>query len=133
FGPSRASDVQLRRRIRQWQPQLRTLFLMRVVSLKYRLQLPGFELPENLLACLREYDERSAQMLEEMADEIEGKATRKVTGEESSELLRRVLQASSGPESRQLLAARVDSFDSFFTLLNSIDRVTASLAQAIGG
>ena len=43
FGPSRRDDLALRDRIRRWQPQLRALFIMRVASLKYRLQLPGFD------------------------------------------------------------------------------------------
>ena len=59
--------------IRRWQPQLRALFLMRVASLKYRLQLPGFVLPEAVIASLQAYDECSAQMLENLADRMEGK------------------------------------------------------------
>ena len=43
FGPSRQRDLELRSQIRGWQPDLRTLFLMRIASLKYRLRLPGFE------------------------------------------------------------------------------------------
>jgi multidrug resistance protein MdtO len=46
FGSSRQHDLRLRDQIRRWQPQLRTLFVMRLTSWKYRLRLPGFELPE---------------------------------------------------------------------------------------
>jgi multidrug resistance protein MdtO len=46
FGPTRQQDLALRERIRKWQPQLRMLFLMRTALIKYRLRLPGFELPE---------------------------------------------------------------------------------------
>ncbi len=73
FGPSRHRDLALRDRIRRWQPQLRTLFLMRGASLKYRLQLPGFLLPEAVIDALQAYDDASAQMLENIADRMEGK------------------------------------------------------------
>jgi multidrug resistance protein MdtO len=74
FGPSRQQDLDLREHIREWQPQLRALFLMRIASLKYRLQLPGFELPEAIRLWQREYDNRSADILSDMADRIEGNA-----------------------------------------------------------
>ena len=44
FGPSRQQDLASRSQIREWQPQLRTLFPIRITLFKYRLQLPGFEL-----------------------------------------------------------------------------------------
>ena len=46
FSSSRQQDLALRSRIRRWLPQLRTLFVTRIALLKYRLQLPGFELPD---------------------------------------------------------------------------------------
>ena len=72
FGPSRQQDLAMRDHIRRWQPQLRTLFIMRIASLKYRFQVPGFELPEAIRLAQQAYDDRSAQMLEEMAERIEG-------------------------------------------------------------
>jgi multidrug resistance protein MdtO len=45
LGPSREQGLALRSRIRRWQPSLRALFMIRNTLLKYRLQLPGFELP----------------------------------------------------------------------------------------
>jgi multidrug resistance protein MdtO len=59
FGPSRQRDLELRSCIRQWQPQLRTLFVMRIASLKYRLRLPGFELLESVRVLQQAYDEFS--------------------------------------------------------------------------
>ena len=44
---------------------------MRIASLKYRLQTPGFELPELLRIRLETYDSDSARLLEKMADWIE--------------------------------------------------------------
>jgi hypothetical protein len=48
----------LRDRIRRWQPRLRLLFLTRIALLKYRLQLPGFELPEPVRLAQEEFDSR---------------------------------------------------------------------------
>jgi multidrug resistance protein MdtO len=73
FGPSRQPDLALRDRIRRWQPHLRTLFLMRRAVLRYGLGFPGFELPEAGQIALREYNDRSARMLENMADRLEGR------------------------------------------------------------
>jgi multidrug resistance protein MdtO len=129
FGPSRQQDLALRDRIRRWQPQLRTLFLMRVASLKYRLQLPGFEMPEPVRLAQQEYDDRSAQVLEEIARRLEGSTSQvERTPDDSLERLEQKLQACYAEQSPQLPAGRVHSF---VTLLRGIDRLTASLAEEI--
>lgn len=127
FGPSRRRDLEIRGYIRQWQPQLRTLFVMRNASLKYRLQLPGFELTENIRLQQRAYDEHSARMLEEMADRIEGNpapATDSV--EDSLELLNRMLEAIQAEQ-----GALTGRAQSFITILHGIDGLTTSLASGI--
>jgi hypothetical protein len=53
FGPSRQQDLALRTRILRWQPQLRMLFLTRIALWRYRLQLPGFELPKPVALAAR--------------------------------------------------------------------------------
>jgi multidrug resistance protein MdtO len=129
FGSSRRRDLEVRDRIRQWQPQLRALFLMRVASFKYRLQLPGFELPEAVRVCQREYDERSAQTLDDVADAIEGKPTGvKLSAQDSLKLLERLLQECRGAESQRFPAIHVESF---VRLLRGIDGLTASLGEEI--
>jgi multidrug resistance protein MdtO len=75
FGPTRQQDLALRERIRKWQPQLRTLFLMRTALIKYRLRLPGFELPEPVERAQQEFDEQAAQMLDGMAGRLEGRVS----------------------------------------------------------
>jgi hypothetical protein len=86
-------------------------------------------LPPAVRVCQREYDERSAELLEEIADAIEGKQTSvRLTSEGSLGLLDRVLGECRGPESERFPAGRVDSF---ITLLRGIDRLTASLAKEI--
>jgi len=129
FGPSRCRDLALRDRIRRWQPQLRALFIMRGASLKYRLQLPGFVLPDAVVVSLQAYDEYSAQMLETVADLLEGKTPpeRPVSADPFA-LLEQVLEACRTDESRLLLA---EHGATFVPLLRQIDRLTSRLANQI--
>jgi multidrug resistance protein MdtO len=129
FGPSRRQDLALRDRIRRWQPQLRALFLMRVASLKYRLQLPGFELPEAVIGSLQTYDESSAQMLENVADQMEGKTTQEETmSADSLALLEQTLELCRTDESRLLLS---EHGATFVPLLRQIDQLTSRLTSQI--
>src|SRR6202000_1124825 len=66
FGPSREQDLALRDRIRQWQPNLRIIFITRLVLWKYRVRLPGFELPEAVRSAQEEFDNHMAEALEGM-------------------------------------------------------------------
>jgi multidrug resistance protein MdtO len=73
FGPTRQQDLSWRSSIRAWQPQLRLLFITRVALFKYRLRLPGFELPGALCRAQQDFDEHLARTLERMADGLENK------------------------------------------------------------
>ena len=127
FGPSRRHDLALRDRIRRWQPQLRALFIMRGASLKYRLQLPGFGLPEAVVASLQAYDECSARTLENMADRMDGK-TPQAGPADSPVLLGQTLEFCRVGESRLLLS---EHGAAFVPLLRQIDRLTNRLADQI--
>ena len=129
FGPSRRDDLALRDRIRRWQPQLRALFIMRGASLKYRLQLPGFILPDAVIGSLQAYDERSAQMLENIADRMEGKTPQAgPASADSFALLEQTLELCRTDESRLLLS---EHGATFVPLLRQIDRLTTRLANQI--
>ncbi|HEY6341577.1 MAG TPA: FUSC family protein [Bryobacteraceae bacterium] len=119
FGPSRRRDLQFRDQFRQWQPKLRTLFVMRIAFLEDYVQLTRFDLPETVQVSLREYNDYSSQVLEGIADRIEGQA-REATGVSPStaESLEQALNASLLP------AARVQSL---VALLRKIDALTTSL------
>jgi len=129
FGPSRRHDLALRDRVRRWQPQLRALFLMRVASLKYRLHLPDFLLPEAVIASLQAYDECSARMLENLADRIEGKESQeRPVSADTAALLGQMLESCRADESRLLLS---EHGASFVPLLQQIDKLTTRLANEI--
>jgi multidrug resistance protein MdtO len=129
FGPSRQQDLALRDHVREWQPQLQTLFLMRIAFLKYRLQLPGFELPEAVQVSQQEYDSHSARVLEDLADQIESNSRPpRPMSEDSLGHLEQVLRACRANEQQPVAGAHVRSF---MTLLSGIDALTTSLAEAI--
>jgi multidrug resistance protein MdtO len=75
FGRSREQDLALRNLIRRAQPQMRVLFIMQIAGWKYRVQLPGFELPEAIAREQREFDDRLAESLDAMADRVQGRTT----------------------------------------------------------
>jgi multidrug resistance protein MdtO len=122
FGPSRQQDLALRNRIRQWQPQLRALFLMRIASLKYRLQLPGFELPESVRIWQRQYDDHSADILSDMADRIEGKALEIRPSPPG-------FAASALPHLTD--GGSIEQVSSFRALIGGIERLTSDVAEQV--
>ena len=72
FGPCREQDLISRKRILDWQPNLRMIFINRLVLWKFRARLPGFELPEAIQPSQEEFDDCLAKALEGMADRTEG-------------------------------------------------------------
>jgi multidrug resistance protein MdtO len=72
FGASRAADLALRDRLRQWQSKLRALFLIRGAMLRYRLAVPGFELPPGMEPAQEQFDHELSETLDGMADSLEG-------------------------------------------------------------
>jgi len=129
FGPSREQDLALRNRIRSWQPQLRTIFVTRTALLKYRLQLPGFELPEAVRVAQQEFDNRLAETLDGMAGRMEGKAPEtKENLEESLERLEQTIRTCCSEQPQDVLAARLQTF---LPLSSRIQELTMSLSKEI--
>ncbi len=129
FGPSRPHDLALRDRIRKWAPQLRALFMMRNAFLSYRLHLPGFELPEAVTASLQTYDECSAQMLENIADRMEGKTSHGTPVSADSLVLLEQTEECCRVNERRLMLSEHGA--TFVPLLREIDRLTTRLANEI--
>jgi multidrug resistance protein MdtO len=129
FGPSRQQDLALRDRIRRWQPQLRTLFLIRVALLKYRLRLSGFDLPEPVELAQQGFDEELAKVLDGMADRMAGKVSqRKDNLEHSFERLEQTIRSCCSEGPQKLLTAELQTF---LALSRSIESVTMSLSKEI--
>ncbi|MDQ1404561.1 MAG: multidrug resistance protein MdtO [Acidobacteriaceae bacterium] len=129
FGPSRERDLAWRSRIREWQPQLRTLFLMRIALWKYRVQLPGFELPEPVRLEQQEFDYKSAKALDDMAERLEGKASgQKDDFGDSFVQLQQTVRTCCSEEQQTL---RTGGLQTVLVLSGNIESVTMSLSKGI--
>jgi multidrug resistance protein MdtO len=129
FGPSRQDDLALRSRIVVLQPQLRTLFVARVSLLKYRLRLPGFELPEQVRIAQQEFDESLARALDGMAEQMEGKARQGMENLEASfARLEESANAGGSADAQGVLASNVQTF---LTLSRRIASLAVSLDKEI--
>jgi len=125
FGASRQQDLALRNRIRQWQPKLRALFVILIALRKYRLQLPGFELPEGAHVAQQEFDDRIAQVLDAMATRMEnGASEERVHFEGSFERLKEAAGACCANGPCQLLSVNLESF---LTLSRTVENIATSL------
>ena len=129
FGPSRQQDLAWRTKFRQWQPQLRLLFVTEIALWKYRARLPGFELPHTLGAAQRAFDDELARTLEAIADRIEGRPSQVGLFEESLARLERAVSTYEGSEPQPETA---DRFQSFLSLHRRIETLTSSLQKEIG-
>jgi multidrug resistance protein MdtO len=129
FGPNRQEDMALRERIRQWQPQLRILFLTRIALWKYRIQLPGFELPDVVRAAQQQFDEQSATIVSGIADRIEGRRSEaRLNLENAFEGLEKTTLACLSEKPKQILAA---SLRSLLSLSQKYVTLTRTLDDAI--
>jgi multidrug resistance protein MdtO len=129
FSSSRRQDLALRSRIREWQPQLRALFQIRIALWKYRAQLPGFELPPPVRLAQQEFDDRSAKILDGMADRLETKSSlEKDNFEDSFERLEQTIRSCCSEGPQELLSAEMQAF---LALSRNIESVTMSLAEEI--
>jgi multidrug resistance protein MdtO len=129
FGPARERDLALREKIIQWQTQVRILFLTEIVLWKYRAQLSGFELPKALITQQRQFDDRFAMTLEEMADRLEAKPSQWPTLEKS--VAHRERDGETCPNAAELTVSDQDS--ALLTLRRRIQNLTMSLSEDIRG
>ncbi len=129
FGPSRQQDLAWRSKFRQWQPQLRLLFVTEIAAWKYRARLPGFELPHAVGTAQRAFDAELARTLEAIADRIEGRPSQMGFFEESLARLERAVSTSEGSQPQPETA---DRFQAFLSLHRRIESLTTSLRREVG-
>jgi multidrug resistance protein MdtO len=122
FGPYREQDLALRNRIREWQTQLRLLFITRIALRKYRLRLPGFELPEPIWQVQGEFDDELAKMLDAMAErcEVHQAVRRESRLEACFEHLEQTVQTAGRGQ-----------FETFLTLSRRLEGLATSLEKKI--
>jgi multidrug resistance protein MdtO len=123
FGPSRHHDLALRDQIRKWQPSLRTVFVTRTALLKYRFQLPGFEIPEAVHSAQEKFDDRLSSVLDGMADRMEGKVPEGGDGlEDSFEHLEQTVRISPASGELETFLALCRSTETLVTALDKYIR-----------
>jgi multidrug resistance protein MdtO len=126
FGPSRNQDLAWRSKIREWQPQLRLLFLAEIALWKYRARVPGFELPESVRVAQRTFDDELARALAELADRIEGRPPGAKPREEWLAPLERTVRAYDVREPQKQTAIRLQAF---LSLHRRVENITTSLQK----
>jgi multidrug resistance protein MdtO len=67
IGRSRDQSLALRHRLMEWQPQLRSIFLMQVALLQYRLQVSPQDLPAPVMRAAARFDNEVSALLEVIA------------------------------------------------------------------
>jgi multidrug resistance protein MdtO len=73
FGRRRNIHMAARAHIRRWQPTLRTLYIMLIASLQHRIFGADLDFPKPLLDAQHRFNQECAQVLNAMADHLEGK------------------------------------------------------------
>ena len=131
FGSSRPQYLAWRDAIRTWQPQLRAFFVTRIALWKYRLQLPGFELPEAIRASQRDFDERAAAVLDGMAGRLEGGADR--PGAELEDSFERLEEMVRTYHRGRTPEAREPQLHTFLHLCRRLKDLATSLDRQILG
>ncbi|HEX4170476.1 MAG TPA: FUSC family protein [Bryobacteraceae bacterium] len=126
FGRSREQDLALRNRIRQWQTQLRMLFIIRIALFKYRMRLPGFELPEGIWQAQGGFDDELAKTLDAMADRFEGKPAARESAalEARFRHLEQAIQMFALRDSQREVSMQLDTF---LTLSRRAEQLATSL------
>ncbi len=111
FGPARERDLALRAQLLQWQYQLRMVFLTRIALLKYRLHLPGFELPAPIQAAEQEFDTQLARILEALADRLQGEPSAPQEGfDQAFDTLEEVVQGSHPADPSEQFTSQLGTF-----------------------
>jgi multidrug resistance protein MdtO len=129
FGPSRQQDLDLRNRIRKWLPEQRIIFLLRITLLKYRLGLPGFVLPEAMRPAQEEFDSQFAEVLENMANRMEGRiGNRPDRFEHAFERLQEAARICQAEPGQGALTAYLPTF---LALSRTITELTMSLDREL--
>jgi multidrug resistance protein MdtO len=118
FGKTRQHDLATRSQFLRWQLRLREVFRLRITLLKYRLVLPGFELPEPLHRAQLAFDTRFAERLESLADNLSAwKRFTPARKESSATIIEEAIDKSLLRE----LSTRSSTAQTFISLLSRLE------------
>ncbi len=113
----------------QNQPEIGDHFPGCIRSWKYPARLPGFELSQPIATAQREFDACLANVLDDMADRMEGRSSAGEDNFESSvERLDQAIRTHSAGKSPDVLAVQLGAF---VPLSYRIESLTLSLNEEI--
>jgi multidrug resistance protein MdtO len=128
FGATREQGLTWRREILAWQPLLRTLFLNEVALWKFRAESFGYELPEPVRLAQRAFDDQAANLLDGMADRMEGVRPKQETNlEKASEHLNQAIEAFRSEHPQDALSPQTQTY---FALSSRAKYLASSLNDA---
>ena len=128
FGATREQGLAWRRKILAWQPPLRTLFLNEVALWRFRAKLFGYELPEPVRLAQRAFDDQAANLLDGMADRIEGvRPKQEANLEMASEHLNQAIEAFRSEHRQDALSPQTQAY---FALSSRAENLASSLNDA---
>jgi len=131
FGAMRERGLAWRREILDWMPQFRALFLTEVSLWKFRAKSPGYELPEPVRLAQRAFDDQTANMLDGIADRIEGVTPEHEANlERASEHLNQAIQTFRSEHPQEALSPQVQTY---FALINRAEDLATSVTGAFSG
>ena len=106
------------------------LFITRIALWKYRVRLPGFEIPETIWLAQREFDDELAKTLDAIADRFEGQPA----GKRGAELQARFESLEKSVQTfglRNLHKEMPEQLWTFLTLLRRLEELAISLDHEI--
>jgi multidrug resistance protein MdtO len=128
FGASREQGMGWRRRILEWQPQVRTLFLTEVALWKFRAKSFGYELPEPIHLAQRSFDDQTANLLDGIADRMAGITPKQEANlEKASEHLNQAINSFRSEHPQEALSPQTQIY---FALARRTENLAASLKAA---
>jgi hypothetical protein len=104
------------------------LFVTRIALLKYRFNLPGFELAPSIRSAQQEFDNELGRTLDAMADRLEGKPAETVNFDDSAKHLEEAIETYSSTPSVQPHTAELATF---IALSRRVQDLTRSLEKEV--
>ena len=127
LGRGRVASLRLRNRLLVWQPRLRTLFLLQITLLQYRVPIEPASLPEGIRCAQTEFDSALRELLERLGEHFAHHSVKRLradTLQQRYEALTRAVDEAYG-EHRTARAAGV------LALAFQVVRLTETLSREI--
>ena len=128
FGATREQGLAWRQKILAWQPPLRTLFLNEVALWRFRANSLGYQLPEPVRLAQQAFDDQAANLLDGMADRMEGvRPKQEANLEKASEDLNQAIKVFRSEHPQDALTPQTQTY---LALSSRAENLASSLKDA---